>query len=299
LREGFTLVELLVVIAIIGVLIGLLLPAVQAARELGRQSHCVNNLKQIGLAIQTYHEARQRLPSGYRSGVDGSGNDTGPGWGWATQILPQMEQGSIFDSIDLSEEIESSGNARARTVSLMPYLCPSDVRPEIAFPVGPRDGAGRLTATTCDVSPANYVGNFGINEPGVDGEGVFFRNSEISFRQITDGLGKTLFVGERSFHDAESTWVGAVTGSQQVPAPTSKMMFKADNASNFVLAHTSESYGGPTAPTEINNFTSAHTSGINFVFGDGHVALLGSDINYETFQALSTRNKGETLSGVP
>src|SRR5437868_4782932 len=95
-RGGFTLVELLVVIAIIAVLIGLLLPAVQKVREAAGRAHCANNLKQIGLAAHSYHNLAGSFPPGYVSDHDGSGNDTGPGWGWAAVLLPQMEQQAIF-----------------------------------------------------------------------------------------------------------------------------------------------------------------------------------------------------------
>src|SRR5438105_3620381 len=92
-KLAFTLVELLVVIAIIGVLVALLLPAVQMARESARRMACQNNLKQVGLALQSYHDGQRSFPPGYVSAVDAAGNDTGPGWGWAAKALPYMEQG--------------------------------------------------------------------------------------------------------------------------------------------------------------------------------------------------------------
>src|SRR5579872_1827700 len=97
MRRGFTLIELLVVIAIIAVLVALLLPAVQQAREAARRTQCKNSLKQIGIALQNYHDSARTLPPGYISLIDTSGNDLGPGWGWAAMLLPQMDQSPLYD----------------------------------------------------------------------------------------------------------------------------------------------------------------------------------------------------------
>ena len=125
-RSGFTLIELLVVIAIIAVLISLLLPAVQAAREAARRAQCLNNLKQIGLAIHNYHDVIGAFPPGYLSRLGPDGDNTGPGWGWAAMILPQIEQGPIFNAINFGLAIESPANQTARLTKIATFICPTD-----------------------------------------------------------------------------------------------------------------------------------------------------------------------------
>ncbi len=295
-RKAFTLIELLVVIAIIAVLIGILLPAVQKVREAANKNQCINNLKQIGLGLQSQHDTQHQFPPGYTSGVSTWGTDNGPGWGWAAYLLPQIEQENLYKSIDFTMPIEAPAMAVPRTTLIKTYLCPSDTAPNEPFPVGPRGNSGLLVSTTCAVAPANYVGNFGIGEPGVDGEGVFFRGSKIRIADITDGTSHTILVGERSFYHAESTWVGAVTGANQGPTPGSPLPIQESNASNFVLAHTGETFKGPAYPEEANHFTSRHVGTGNYVFADGHVSSLSGSTTYAIYKALSTRSGGEAIS---
>ena len=293
---GFTLIELLVVISIIAILIGLLLPAVQKVREAAARLRCHNNLKQIGIACHGYHDAEKKFPPGYTSGVTSTGNDTGPGWGWAAYILPYMEQQNLFVSIDFSLPIENAANANARSTVVQTYLCPIDSPPP-SIAVGPRAPNGLLTSTICSLAPASYTGNFGYSEPGVDGEGVFFRNSEVRIGEITDGTSSTLLVGERSYRYSETIWAGAVTGSKCVPSPGSTLPIQIDEAASYILSHTGDMSGGAGKPYELNNFSSNHVRGANFLYADGHVRYLTSATDYATLQALSTRNGNETIKG--
>ena len=129
-RKGFTLIELLVVIAIIGVLIGLLLPAVQKVREAANRASCQNNLKQIGLALHNYHDAFKRFPPGYvdantKTSADMGGtpdNDLGPGWGWASFLLPNLEQGNVYDRINFSVGVGMGVNVQISQQPLRIFL---------------------------------------------------------------------------------------------------------------------------------------------------------------------------------
>ncbi len=290
--RAFTLVELLVVIAIMGVLVAMLLPAVQRAREAANRSNCNSRLKQIGIALLNYHDAHETFPPGYISGFDSAGNDTGPGWGWASMILPQMEQSSLHGRIQFGQPIEAPSQAAARATSIPAYLCPSDGAPPIWTAVT-RDSAGNPTAAICQVASASYVGVFGVTEPGVDGEGVFFRNSEIALRDVTDGASSTLLVGERSYRWSDSTWVGAVTNAQLFPPANSPAVPFIENASGMVLGHTFE--GPPNAAgLECNDFSSQHADGANLLFCDGHVQFISASMEKRLFRALSTRSGGES-----
>jgi prepilin-type processing-associated H-X9-DG protein/prepilin-type N-terminal cleavage/methylation domain-containing protein len=285
-RTGFTLIELLVVIAVIGVLIGLLLPAVQRVREAASRTQCVNQLKQIGLALQNYHDLAGAFPPGYVSNFDGAGNDTGPGWGWAAFILPQLEQQNLYNTIPFPQPIEAPASSGVRVTPLKFYLCPSD-HTELTWTARKHDALGNPVAPICDVASANYVGVFGVTEPGVDGEGIFSRNSHVRIADIKDGTSQTLMVGERASSVAPATWVGAVTGAEIFPY----------NSSNMVLGHTGESEG-PATPVDINGFSSRHSGGVNFLFADGHVQFLTGSISQPVYEALSTRAGGEVLGDV-
>ncbi len=196
-RRGFTLIELLVVISIIGVLIALLLPAVQAAREAARRTQCVNNLKQIGVALHTYESASRSFPPGYVSNFDASGNDTGPGWGWAAMLLPQIEQKPLFDAVNFNLPIEDVSNPTSRMTRMTVFLCPSDDAP-LAWWAVTRDPSGAPLQNICQVAAANYVGMYGTSDPGIDGDGILFRDSNIGIANITDGTTQTIAAGERA-----------------------------------------------------------------------------------------------------
>jgi prepilin-type N-terminal cleavage/methylation domain-containing protein/prepilin-type processing-associated H-X9-DG protein len=309
-RRGFTLIELLVVIAIIAILIGLLLPAVQKVRDAAARIKCTNNLKQLGLALHNYHDANRCFPPGYVDrNTDPSStpdNDRGPGWGWATFLLPYVEQDNVAKQIDFNQGVGLGSNAAVCQLALAVHQCPADPYPQ-NFTVWP---------TNVVVAHGNYVGNSGweecfSNAGGLSqaGNGPFYRNSRTTFASVTDGTSNTIFVGERSGNHSPSTWTGAVTGGRcpawmatVPPAPYAPPPGPAYDNADFnealVLAHGNATHV-PSADFPIfdpDTFYSTHTGqGANFLFGDGSVHFLTSSIDPYTFQHLCTVAGGEVL----
>jgi prepilin-type N-terminal cleavage/methylation domain-containing protein len=210
-RRGFTLIELLVVIAIISVLIALLLPAVQAAREAARRAQCINNLKQIGLAMHNYHSALNSFPPGFitlTATSDPLSKEVGPGWAWGALIQSQLEGSPLYNAVNFSLSVNDPASQTARSTKLSVFFCPSEpIKGPLALsPAGP--GAPPVT----DVAPGNYVASAGqleIDDYPVN-NGVFYRNVASSIATILDGTSSTLMAGERSRNVADATWVGAV-----------------------------------------------------------------------------------------
>lgn len=311
-RAGFTLIELLVVIAIIGVLVSLLLPAVQAAREQARRTTCMNNLKQVGLALGAYVALHETFPPGYVSVWDPIERlDRGPGWGWGAMLLPHLEQQPLYDKIRFDVPINDPSHLTVRTTLLSAFLCPSDTMPPTwtaTFGIV-KMFRGRVVSTVipiCDVASSNYIGVFGIGEPGVDGEGVFFRGSQIGPRDITDGTSTTFALGERStnlnLNRGQATWVGSVPGAQFwscAPNPVEPEAGGAcigEDGSGMTLGHTGEGHGPGDPKGDINQFLSRHGRAAHFLYCDGHARLIQGSINYSTYKAMSTRDRGEIIS---
>jgi type II secretory pathway pseudopilin PulG len=217
------------VIAIIAVSISLLLPAVQSAREAARRIQCVNNLKQIGLALHNYHSQQDCFPPGYLSLGDPINFDNdGPGWGWAARCLAQMEQTVMYSSINLPLGIEFPDNQTSRSASLSSFLCPSDATRLDRFTVVDSTTTSTTAgAAICEVASSNYVGSVGTGDPsslypyiidkddqppGQDnGNGIFYRNASVRIAQVLDGTSQTFLVGERSQNLSRATWTGAIT----------------------------------------------------------------------------------------
>jgi prepilin-type N-terminal cleavage/methylation domain-containing protein/prepilin-type processing-associated H-X9-DG protein len=302
-RRGFTLIELLVVIAIIGVLIALLLPAVQAAREAARRSQCSNNLKQMGLALHNYHDAVGAFPPGYVSTKGPDGDNAGTGWGWAAMILPQLEQRNIFDAINFSLAIEAPANMTARLSRVGTFVCPTDPSFMRQFTVvDDSTDSSSLGAPICDVAASDYVGCFGKGDvsdiPGRDfGEGLFFRNSVIRIADVLDGTSQTIALGEKSQNLARATWTGAIAHSA---VPITELIAEGglspEGGGALVLSHTGELDGPNSRPAHADQFWARHPGGVNFAFGDGSVRFVKERRTLAIFQALATRAGSEIIA---
>lgn len=286
-RGAFTLVELLVVIAIIGVLVALLLPAIQSARESARRTQCANQLKQIGLALTTYHDARGRYPMG-RDRTDMVGVS------WAFEILPYMEQQAIHDSLRKGTRVDHPDNSAAMRSPVAEFFCPSRRSPAADRDFDNDDMPALVQAAAAG---GDYAANSGTSTqhgmgatatspaakaPSRSEIGPLFSFSKVSARQVTDGLSKTLVVGEKHLPppkpDEPAGRVHAEQGDTAIFAgDTRHTIFRRSSA------------GFPESRDELykGHFGSEHSQLAQFVFLDGHVQSLEYDLDRDVFVSLS------------
>jgi prepilin-type processing-associated H-X9-DG protein/prepilin-type N-terminal cleavage/methylation domain-containing protein len=296
-RAAVTLVELLVVLAIIAVVLGLLLPAVQNVREAARRIACANNLRQIGLACHSYHDAGGAFPPGYSAYRCADPLETHPGWGWAARLLPFLEQDALQHGIVFHASIAKPINEAARCTLLRAYLCPSDPDVPDDFPV--TDLSGRLVAR---VAPTSYAANYGSGEldeiPGPR-EGVFYRNSRVRLADISDGSSSTIMIGDRAWSHAMAPWAGAVPHGVVRGGPLNPWRDNPEAAypaPNFCLVQTNKIGDAHDADGSLDEFYSEHPGGVNVLFADGSIHFLRNSINHAVLQALGTRAGGEVVS---
>jgi prepilin-type N-terminal cleavage/methylation domain-containing protein/prepilin-type processing-associated H-X9-DG protein len=294
-RSAFTLIELLVVIAIMAILIGLLLPAVQKVRTAAARLECANNLKQIGLACHSYHDANGGLPPGYLATA--AYPATTPGWGWAAFLLPYLEQNNLFRQINFTLPLEQ----QAAIQTMIPvFLCPSDTPPPGPFTL--TDGTATLV---CQAAPSSYAATVGSDASEVDdvtGNGVFYRNSKTRFTDISDGLSNTVFVGDRAWGDTNGIWAGAPNGALTRAGTGNPWVSATAPAQCLILAHNNWINIKTDADGGLDDFSSRHTGGVNLLFGDGSVRFLHSITaegpEHYAFWAMGTRAGGEVIQGL-
>jgi prepilin-type N-terminal cleavage/methylation domain-containing protein/prepilin-type processing-associated H-X9-DG protein len=290
-RAGFTLIELLVVIAIIAVLIALLLPAVQSAREAARRAQCLNNLVQIGVAIQNYESAHEMLPPGV---IDTAGPITnaarGYHYSWMVQILPYLEQSNTYKKINFKGGVYDPANVTVRAHSIAIFMCPSD-----GF--GGAAGAGNN----------NYAGCHNDVEAPIDvkNNGVFFLNSHVRMDDVTDGSSFTIFVGEKVRSGNDLGWMSGTnatlrnTGTRlnNGSAATGRFALPVgDEDDDEDQAKAAGPRGEADAALFVGGYNSRHAGGANFAFGDGSVRFIKTSISPKIFRRLGNRADGELIS---
>jgi prepilin-type processing-associated H-X9-DG protein len=233
------------------------------------------------------------FPAGYVSQVSATpDDDLGPGWGWAAYLLDDVEQGNLKRQINFALDIGDNANAGGRVQSLSVFLCPSD-SPPVTFIPGP---------VPPSLAFANYVAMFGpakISVHSGDDTGIFYRNSKTRIGDITDGTSNTMMVGERASRIAYSSWTGALTGC--IVQPNSPTTYGFGTAAVLCLGHTGYAADGETPNNTLNfveDFSSQHSGGVNFLFADGTVRFIPNSIDPAVWEALGTRAGGEPIGSL-
>jgi prepilin-type N-terminal cleavage/methylation domain-containing protein/prepilin-type processing-associated H-X9-DG protein len=316
-RSGFTLIELLVVIAIIAVLIGLLLPAVQKVREAAARTQCLNNLKQLGLAMHTYHDANKSFPSGYL-------NQTSPQYPATPSFLfrrsavaknaPYVEQSNLYNALDMTIPLyqDTAGTVFpqnqfgvAQTVKL--FLCPSD----------------QYTVASPGFGPTNYVACLGSGANGgtrTAGDGIFYNNSSVRMTEITDGTSNTAMMSEQILGPGGAAPTSAAQvdvrlhyASLRVRQPVTDALCQgatvwlsdrgarwADGEVQYAMYDHHYPPNPPVWDCVAIEYSwkparSRHTGGVNLLLADGSVRFVSNGVNPVTWQGVGSRNGGEVL----
>jgi len=304
-RQAFTLIELLVVIAIIGVLIGLLLPAVQKVREAAARLKCQNNLKQIGLALHDYYDANQKFPPGANNHFDADGEVDRRSW--ALFLLPFVEQEALYKSI---EAFMAQGNpypvyAPNNKTVIPVYMCPSDPTSPKTITGGSSDPTNQQgfhgNYVTCAGSEFfNPVRPSGSRSRGDDLNGMFYAYSHTKIDEVTDGTSNTLMTGEvilrpdvtghdvlgRYYNDAGQ---GTVCFSTYYP-PNTQVPDRHQYCQSIPRSPCTA-----TDTDKVVSLRSFHSGGVNVGLADGSVRFISDDVNPNTYKGLGSRDGGEVL----
>jgi len=295
-RAAMTLVELLVVIGIIGTLMGLLLPAVQRVREAANQTSCRNNLRQIGIALHHFHQAKGHFPPGYYcETLDLAEVEfTSPGWGWGAYILPFLDQAPLAEQFQWNLSVEDSPNEAPRMKIVKTFVCPSDFDTGVFRVLNQLNIKIGFAATNSYAACYGYGGDVG--EAAGFGNGVFYRSSRIRVADIRDGASTTLAIGERAAWMCQTPWVGAISFGTVRTNPKSPTVLAAiEEAPVMAIARTFDGPLNNPYSTPYDFYTPHRTSG-QFLFGDGSVRGLAFTVAPAVWRAIGTRNGGETIA---
>ena len=288
-RRAFTLVELLVVIAIIGILVALLLPAIQAARESARRSQCSNNLKQMGLAIQNYHDVKGHFPTG-RNGTKQMSVS------WAYFLLPQLEENAIYDAYDKTVRVDHANNVQTMRTPIDVYVCPTR-RHAAADRNFDNDDQPPLVLAAASLG--DYAANAGLEEDtGMEDEdfidrartildltkaGPIFSGSDFNARRVPDGLSNTLAVGEKHIRPVEADW-----DEEMVHFEQGDTAFLSGDCVHTILRGAEDGLADGPDDDDEDKFGGPHPGVTQFVYLDGHVEAISNDIDDEALMGLST-----------
>ncbi len=303
-QKGFTLVELLVVIAIIGVLIALLLPAVQQAREAARRMSCNNNLKQLALAMHMYHDTHNKFPAGHEYYPPG----TLQRWCWAHALFPYVEQKALYDEIrTLNPTYMMDVPASLKDTPISAYVCPSNIGDAMGGNGSSSGNAYRPTSDPGFGFKSSYVACAGSNNLDRDVElnGMFCWNKYADMSSVKDGTSNTLLLSECAARVQEDTgWGGS--GSIWGGATFGGYGFSTEYGPNTTVSDQSYQAIGSTPKypivavgssyDELRHFArSYHPGGVNAASADGSVRFFSDTIDLTTYNALGTKRGGETL----
>lgn len=326
-RRGFTLVELLVVIAIIGVLVALLLPAIQAAREAARRTQCQSNLRQIGIALNNFVDVNKDYPIGVQGGTVGFVDD---GYGWGSDLLPQLEQMPVYDRIYSKDLVHNGGQipypgvfhfhwqAKKAAIpggdaAIPVFRCPSS---ELA---SHSENLGETWKHANGYGTSDYKGSTGLGDNGIffkvyDGINATWNGDTMNYTRtrpadVTDGLSQTIAFGESAYYIIQRDgtnnrwpiWMGAYGfGADEA------VLFKTDGNAIINCRINPKTLAGfqekkqptdPPGPMDDDCAFSWHDGGAYFAFADASVHFLSEDIDIRAYENLGTKNDGNLISG--